>query len=131
MKTSKSFTVNIYTPQQLFLSEDAESLVCLSTDGKIGILKNHMPAVIAVDYGVLELKHSDITTNYVTSRGFIEVFNNTVSVYVNFCRQENDPETAKAEAEKLRKSEKLSVYEHRHNEISLARIIAGSKKRRS
>ena len=128
MKNEKTFTVNIYTPQSLFLSEDAEALVCTSLDGQLGILKNHMPAVIALDCGVLELKHGEIRTSYVTSEGFLEVYGNTVSVYVNRCHQEDDAALARAEADSLRRRERQSVAEHRHNEVHLARIIADSRR---
>ena len=127
MKNDKTFTVNIYTPQSLFLSEDAEGLVCPSLNGQLGILKNHMPAVMALDCGVLTLRHGEIRTNYVISQGFLEVYHNHVNVYVNHCRQENDAALAKAEVEGLRRRERQSVAEHRHNEVHLARIIAGKK----
>ncbi len=128
MKDDKTFTVNICTPDSLFLSEDVHALVCTSLNGQVGILKNHMPAVIALDYGVLTLRHGEIRTNYVTSDGFLEIFDNVANVYVNHCRQENDAGLARAEAERLRRRDRLSVTEHRHNEIHLARILAEGRK---
>lgn len=130
MKNDRTFTVNVYTPESLFLSEDAESLICESTDGQIGILKNHMPAVIALTCGVIRLRHGNAVTCYVTSDGFLEVNDNVADIYVGYCHQENDAALAEAEAESLRRREKQSVTEHRHNEITLARIVAEGKRKR-
>ncbi|MBQ7688950.1 MAG: hypothetical protein IJT27_07005 [Clostridia bacterium] len=123
MENEHSFTLNILTPQQLFLSRDVQALVCTTLNGKRGVLKNHMTAVMALDRGVLEVLCDGVRTNYVTSQGFLEVCNNVVNVFVQSCSKETDVADATNKAELLRSSETLRLREHRRNAVRLARII--------
>ena len=130
MKTEKSFTLNVYTPERLFLTDDVESLVFSTPDGQRGILKNHMAAVFAVECGVLTARVGNTQTDYAVSDGFLEVEHNVVNVYVNNCNQGEDPAAARAEAEAFRRRERSGLRAHRRNEIHLVRILAGTRKKR-
>ena len=120
----KTFTLNVYSPQSLILSEPVESVVCRGLDGEIGVLKNHMPCVIAMRLGVLKMKQNGAWTEYLCSDGFMEVYQNRADVYVEFCRQEADMKAALSALEKTRKRDEKSVREHWKNEIRLARILS-------
>ncbi len=124
----KEFSVNIYTPKQLCLSTEVEAITCRGLDGELGILKNHMPCVIALELGVLKLKKNGEWQEYLCSEGFLEVYKNRADIYVEFCREEPDLAAALAEVEKQRRRDDRSVREHWKNEIHLARILAEMKK---
>ena len=120
----KSFTLNIYSPQRLILSEAVEAITCPGLDGELGVLKNHMPCLIAVRLGVLKLRRGDVWTEYLCSDGFMEVYKNRADLYVEFCRQEADMHAALAALEQTRQQDAASVRQHWKNEIHLARIVA-------
>ena len=124
----KDFSVHIYTPKCLTLSAEVEALTCRGLDGELGILKNHMPCVVALDYGLLKLKRGGVWTTYVCSEGFMEVYKNRADLYVDFCREEENLAHALAELERMRASDVRSVREHWKSEIHLARIIGGIRK---
>lgn len=123
-----TFKVNIYSPDRLILSDAVEAITCRGLDGQLGILKNHMPCLIALRLGVLKLKKNGVWTEYLCSDGFMEVFQNRADIYVEFCRQEADMQAALAALEKQRERDEKSVREHWKNEIRLARIVSGINK---
>lgn len=127
----KKFTVNVYTPLRLQISKEVEAITCRGLDGELGVLKNHMPCVIALDLGVLKLKKDGQWAEYLCSEGFLEVYQNRADIYVDYCREEADLATALAEAERQRKQDSRSVREHWKNEIHLARIVAEMKKNKA
>ena len=123
----KEFKVNVYTPLRLQLSETVDAITCRGLDGELGILKNHMPCVIALDLGVLKLKKDGQWKEYLCSEGFLEVYQNRADIYVDYCREEADLAAALTEADRQRRRDTRSVREHWKNEIHLARIVADMK----
>ncbi len=124
----KTFHVNVYSPKSLILSEAVEAITCSGLDGELGILKNHMPCLIALRLGVLKLKKNGVWTEYLCSDGFLEVYKNRADIYVEFCRPEADLKAALSALEKQRKRDEKSVREHWKNEIRLARIVSDINK---
>lgn len=131
MNEDKTFSVNVYTPQALVLSEQAEAVTCRGLDGEIGILKNHTPCVIALQLGVLKFRRGDAWDEYLCSEGFMEVYRNRADVYVDFCRKEADLPAALAALERQRRLDAGSVREHWENEIRLSRVVGDLKKPRT
>ena len=125
-----TFTVSVFTPNRMMVETRAEALTCRGLDGEIGVMANHMPCVIALDYGLLKLKHGGEWTTYLCSEGFLEVYENRADLYVDFCREEEDLAKALAELERLRKRDYASVREHWKSEIRLTRIVGEIRRKK-
>ncbi len=125
-----TFAVSVYTPKSLTLETRAEALTCRGLDGEIGVMANHMPCVIALDYGLLKLKIGGEWITYLCSEGFMEVYGNRADLYVDFCREEKDLAKALAELERLRKRDYESVREHWKSEIHLTRIVGEIRRKK-
>lgn len=81
--------------------------------------------ILAVDFGVVRLTCGDGSTRIaVCSAGFLEVHDNKLNAFFDICRWEEDIESAKEEAERLRESECESLKAHRRNAVELARAVA-------
>ena len=83
----KTFTVNIYTPEELFLNARAAYLGVPGTDGGFGLLYGHTPCVIALAAGEIVLKNGGETRRFRASPGFLEMQNNTANIFVNVCEE--------------------------------------------
>ena len=81
----KTFTVNIYTPEALVVSEEAEYLSVPGADGSYGLTYNHLPCVIALIAGETELALNGERTLLRCGEGFLEVRDNRVNMFVNTC----------------------------------------------
>lgn len=81
----KTFTVNIYTPEALVVSEEAEYLSVPGADGSYGLMYNHLPCVIALIEGKLVMTLNGENTAFMCGEGFLEIRDNRANVFVNTC----------------------------------------------
>ncbi len=73
--------VEIVTPERVLYAGEADMLIARGTQGEVGILDNHEPFVLALDYGELRLYHGDtVGERFAVFGGFLEVRDNVVSV---------------------------------------------------
>ena len=77
--------LEILTPEKKLFSGDVYGVQLPGTDGMFEVLEKHAPLVAAVKAGnlkVLKDKVAANTTHYTIQSGFVEVFNNKVTVLV-------------------------------------------------
>lgn len=72
--------VNVVTPDGQLLTEDVESIVVRNDDGEQGILKDHIPVVIAIDSGFVRLRRGEDLVYVTVLGGFLEFSNNVATV---------------------------------------------------
>ena len=77
--------LEILTPEKKLFSGDVYGVQLPGTDGMFEVLEKHAPLVAALKAGnlkVLKDKSAANTTHYSIQSGFVEVFNNKVTVLV-------------------------------------------------
>ena len=83
-----TFTVNIYTPEALKVSEEtATALRVPGLDGDYGILSGRLPCVIALRAGEVRLDQSERHRRFTCGEGFLEMRDNTANLFVNTCEE--------------------------------------------
>ena len=97
---AETFRYRIYTPEKIFQDDVTESLVLQGLDGQLCVQAHHMPALFALDTGLIRVK-----------------------------KEEEDAEKAAEELTRLKARERRSVREHKRNAITLARTIAELSRR--
>ncbi len=80
-----TFTVNVYTPEALVVSEEATYLGVPGSDGSYGLMYNHMPCLIALKEGTLELVLGEERSVFACGEGFLEIRDNRANVFVTYC----------------------------------------------
>ena len=73
-------TLEIVTPDAKVYSEEVDSVVVPTTNGKIDILPNHVPIIDKLNAGDLKVKRNGSLEYLAVSSGFIEVYSNKVSI---------------------------------------------------
>ncbi len=82
------FTVNIYTPESLMVSETAATALRVpGLDGDYGILSGRLPCVIALRAGEVRLDRAERSRRFRCGEGFLEMHGNTASLFVNTCEE--------------------------------------------
>ena len=81
------FTVNIYTPAALVVHAQASYVSVQAPDGGFGLMKNHLPCVIALVAGEIVLTVGDRKRRFQCSDGFLEMRNNRAQIFVNTCKE--------------------------------------------
>ena len=103
----KSFGLDIVTPDKKFFGDNVEMIVINTTEGKIGVMSNHIPMVFAVVPGIIKIRKDGIDRTAFVSEGFMEVGGNTVTLMVDAAEWPEDIDVRRAERAKERAEEKL------------------------
>ena len=123
--------LKIITPEGIVLEKDVEQVTATAVDGELSILPEHEPIVTALAIDMLRYKLNREDEFAAVMGGILEVKNNEVTILsdmaelgaeIDATRAQEDK--ARAEAEKLQKTDKLDVFVA---ELAISRAIARLK----
>lgn len=129
------FSLEIVTPDKKFFEGSAEMIVVRTTEGDIGIMKNHINYVAPLDIGVLRIKKDGTYKEAAVAGGFVQVDKEKTTVLTEAAEwaEEIDIERAKKAKEKAEtklktsKETDLTVVEFKLKK-AVNRISVGEKK---
>ncbi|KAA3598063.1 MAG: F0F1 ATP synthase subunit epsilon [Calditrichaeota bacterium] len=102
------FGVEIVTPNKSFKFSDVSYLRFTGLDGKVGVMKNHAPAIMAVDVGELKIEDSSGKIKYfATTGGFTEVIDNKSMILVEAAESSDRIDLDRAKAAKERAEDRI------------------------
>ncbi|OGF51120.1 MAG: ATP synthase F1 subunit epsilon [Candidatus Firestonebacteria bacterium GWA2_43_8] len=85
MSNTKSFTLEILTPDGMFFQGEVESLEAPSFSGSFGVLKSHAPMLAILKKGKVRYKRGQDITEIKVEEGFVEVLPDKVRILVEGC----------------------------------------------
>lgn len=77
----KSFLLEIIIPDKSVFREEVESLVLPGTEGQVGILSGHEPAVIQLSPGIVKIRGVAESYEYIITGGYAEVSRGGVGIF--------------------------------------------------
>ena len=119
--------LEIVSADKSFLKREVDAVRAPGVKGDFGILPGHAPMIACIDIGVLRYRVNDKMTKVAVGGGFLEVYEDKVSVLVDTAESREDIDVARARrakeraAGKLRKN--LSDEEHLKIEAALRRAL--------
>jgi F-type H+-transporting ATPase subunit epsilon len=72
--------VSVVTPEREVWSGESSFVVARAEGGEIGVLPGHAPFLGSLHHAVLKIEHADGVTLFAVHGGFIEVYENRVTV---------------------------------------------------
>lgn len=131
-----TFKVRIISPDRTFYEGEAFMLECRTTEGEIGILKNHIPLTAVLAPGVCRIKESE--TEVKTAAligGFIEILQDKVTILAEIAEWPEEIDVKRAEEARIRAERRLTEKKPDTNlaratsalQRSIARIEAAKK----
>lgn len=107
----KSFTLEVITPDRIVLSDpEVVSVVAPGSEGYLGMLANHAPLMTELKIGKLDFrKHDGASDRMAISGGFLEVFENKVSVLAESAELAGEIDVERAEKAVKRAEERLAA----------------------
>ncbi|QRN84988.1 F0F1 ATP synthase subunit epsilon [Clostridia bacterium] len=120
--------LEIVSADKLFLRKEVDAVRAPGIEGDFGILAGHAPMIACIDIGVLRYRLNEKMTKVAVGGGFLEIFENKVSVLVDTAESREDIDVARARKAKekavgnLRKN--LSEEEHLKMEAALRKALA-------
>lgn len=130
---TNTFYLKVIAANRVFYSGRCQSIIVPCPDGQKEILARHEDMVIAIDEGQMKFKEegSDCWENAVVGMGFVEIFNNRVTLLVETAERPEEIDVSRAREAKERAQEQLrqkqSIQEYYHSRASLARAMARLK----
>ena len=82
---SDKFTVEIISPNQTILKQEADEVTIPSYEGQMGILNNHIPLITFLRPGIITIKAEDEKKYYV-EEGTVEFSNNNLLILTSTAR---------------------------------------------
>lgn len=93
-----TFQLQVATPERLFVDEQVSEAQIPGKDGYMGILAGHAPLLSALKPGVLTYNGGSGGQHaIVIDGGFVEVFDNRVSVLADHAEEANEVDRSKAQ----------------------------------
>ncbi len=124
---SKNFEVQIITPDRVFYSGQAEMIEFNTSEGEIGVYKNHIPLTTLLAPGIVTIKihGSEVEKKAAVHTGFAEILGEKVTILAEEAEwpDEIDLERAKAAMERAKKR-----LEERKPETDIMRAELALKK---
>ena len=106
---SKTFHLEIVTPQRILFDADVLSFSAPGSMGGFQVLANHAPLLSSITVGEVKLGGVDgKETRYSTSGGFVEVLENRVVLVAETAERSDEIDTARAQAAADRERKKLA-----------------------
>lgn len=111
----------IVTAERVVYSDEVDIVVAPGTEGQLGILPNHAALMTMLQPGELLVRKAGEETVMAVTGGFLEVFENRVTVLADTAERAEEIDMARAEAARKRAEERLKV---RAPDTDLARAQA-------
>lgn len=102
-----TLTVSVVTPDGPVLNAQYEMVVCMTAEGEIGFLPNHIPLIAPLEISAIRLKNGNETEKLAISGGFVEVRDNVITILAQSAEKPSDIDVQRARAAKERAERRL------------------------
>lgn len=133
-ETRNNFKIKIITPDRVFFLGEASMVEFTTSEGEIGIYKNHIPMTVIIKPGILTITGNEVKKAALHA-GFAEILQDSVTILAEVIEwpeeiDEKRAEQAKERAEKRIASKALDVDLLRA-EVSLQKALTRINVRKS
>ena len=112
------FDLQIICPDHIFYEGKASMLELNTTEGEVGIYKNHVPMTMIIAPGVATITEADGIKNAAIHAGFIEILQDKITVLAEVAEWPEEIDLERAKEAKERAENLLQI---RSSETDIAR----------
>lgn len=127
-ENSNKIKVKIITHEKVVFEKDADELYVQTTEGRIGILPNHVPIVCALNIGVTKVVADKEESLITTMAGVLQFSENEATILTDIAEESADIDLTRAKAAKERAEARLNAKQDKIDvlraQFALARAIA-------
>ncbi len=118
MADERAFELKIITPDRVFYEGNADMVEFNTTEGEIGVYKNHIPMTVIISPGILTITEAEQTKEAALHAGFAEILPHKVTIMAEIIEWPDEIDEERAEQAKERAMDRLS---HKTSETDVAR----------
>ena len=104
---NKKFDLKIITPDRMFYEGTAEMVEFNTTEGAIGVYKNHIPMTVIIKPGVLIITDGEEKKEAALHAGFVEILQDKVTILAEVIEWPGEIDEKRAEAAYERAKERI------------------------
>lgn len=104
----ENFTLKIITPDRVFFEEPVSMVEFNTTEGVIGVYKNHIPMTVILAPGILTITQEQGTREAALHSGFAEILQDRVTILAEIVEWPEEIDIQRAEAAKERAEQRLN-----------------------
>ena len=123
--------LKIITQERVVFDENVDEVYTKTTDGEIGILKNHVPVMAALDIGVTKAVKNNDSKYFTTMGGIFQFKNNEALILTSTAESGDEIDVTRAKEALKRAKERLAnknaEIDAKRAEAALARAMARLK----
>lgn len=108
---NKIFKVEIITPERVLYSGDATMIEFTTTEGDIGVYKNHIPLTTVLAPGIVRITESSGVKKAAVHSGFAEILGDKVTLLAEVAEWPDEIDRKRAEEAKMRAERRLKMKE--------------------
>ncbi len=124
---NKLFKVEIITPERVFYNGDASMIEFTTTEGDIGVYKNHIPLTAVLSPGIVKVTEGVGVKKAAVHSGFVEILGDKVTLLAEIAEWPDEIDKNRAQEAKMRAERRLKVKEAgldvRRAEIALKKAL--------
>lgn len=125
---SDKIHLKVITHEKIVFEDDIDELYVRSLDGGLGILKNHIPLLCALEVGVTKVVKDKVPQCIATMGGVLQFSNNMATILTDIAELDCDIDVTRARHAKERAEARLKAHEDTLDivraQIALSKAIA-------
>lgn len=115
----KQFRLKIISPDRVFYDADVEMVELRTTEGEMGVLKEHIPLTAILVPGILNIKGSaEGDRQAAMHSGFVEIMQDHVTILAESCEWPEEIDLNRAKEAQIRAERRLKSGD---SEVNIAR----------
>ena len=120
--------LKVITHEKVVLEQEVDELYVQATDGRLGILKNHLPVICALNIGVTKIINDEQERQIATMGGILQFENNKATILTDNAELDCDIDVARAMQAKERALARLKAKDDNLDlvraQLALSKAIA-------
>lgn len=92
------FQLKIITPDRIFYEGEASMVEFNTTEGEIGVYKNHIPMTVIIKPGILTITEAESVKTAAMHAGFAEILQDSVTILAEIIEWPKEIDMSRAEA---------------------------------
>lgn len=118
---NKYLNLKVYSPTRIFFEGEADLVEFVTTEGEIGVYKNHIPLTVVVAPGILRITKDGETREASLLDGFATIMQEEIVVLSEACEWPEEIDYHRAEEARIRAERRLrSETDTNYNRAELA-----------
>ena len=121
--------LKIITQERVVFDDEVDEIYTKTTDGEIGILKNHVPIMTSLEIGVTRAKKDGVTKYFTTMGGILQFKDEECTILTSIAEQGEEIDELRAKEALERAQQKLREAKTRIDSKRADAAIARAKAR--